>query len=180
MMRRALLFLPLLIALGLGWFLYQGLYLNPRELPSALIDKPFPEFSVPDLLNPEKTLTREDLLGKPALVNVWATWCPSCKLEHQMLVHITRNEGIPIYGINYKDDRDKAKVWLKEYLDPYAINLFDQEGRLGLDLGVYGAPETYIIDANGIIRYRHAGPIDVATWQKLRVIFHEVAGQKAS
>ncbi len=174
-MRRVLLFIPLIIALVLGGFFWKGLSLNPRDMPSALINKPFPEFQIASLADPQRMVTRSDLIGRPALVNVWATWCPSCKIEHPQLLNIARNEGVKIYGINYKDDRDKAKLWLRQYQDPFALNIFDEEGRLGLDLGVYGAPETYILDAQGIIRYRHAGPIDIATWDKMRDMLKQIS-----
>ncbi len=172
--RRLLLFVPLLVAVGLGLFLWKGLSLNPKELPSALIGKPFPQFELASVADPERMLTRKDLLGEPSLVNVWATWCPACKIEHPQLMDIARNEGVKIYGINYKDDREKAKVWLRQYENPYVLNIYDIEGRLGFDLGVYGAPETYILDADGIVRYRHAGPVDKATWAKMKVMIEEL------
>ncbi len=172
--RRLLLFVPLVIALVLGGFLWKGLSLNPRELPSALLDKPFPEFEIASLVDPEQMLSRKDLLGEPALVNVWATWCPACKIEHPQLLEIARQEGVKIFGINYKDDRDAAKTWLRQYQNPYALNIYDQEGRLGFDLGVYGAPETYILDAAGVIRYRHAGPVDKTTWAQMKALLTEL------
>jgi cytochrome c biogenesis protein CcmG/thiol:disulfide interchange protein DsbE len=177
-MRRILLFVPLLIAIVLGLFFWKGLSLDPRELPSALIDKPFPEFSLASLNDPERILGRTDLIGEPALVNVWATWCPSCKVEHPQLMKIARNEGVPIFGINYKDDREQAKSWLRQYQNPYTLNIFDEEGRLGFDLGVYGAPETYIVDAEGVIRYRHAGPVDIATWNTMRTLIQKIRDEQ--
>ncbi len=165
--RRLLLFVPFLIALGLGLFLWKGLDLDPNELPSALIGKPFPEFHIESLQNPEKIITTADLKGEPLLVNVWGTWCPACKIEHEHLINIA-NEGVKIVGINYKDDRTSAKQWLSQLGNPYRFNIYDAQGHLGLDLGVYGAPETYVVDAEGIIRYRYAGPIDAEIWQQLK------------
>jgi cytochrome c biogenesis protein CcmG/thiol:disulfide interchange protein DsbE len=176
-MRRVLLFLPVILALVLGVFLWKGLSINPKAMPSALIGKPFPAFSLTALQQPERVLTTADLPGRPALVNVWATWCPSCKVEHPQLVSIARNDGIPIIGLNYKDDAQEAKNWLRQYENPYTFNIFDPEGKLGFNLGVFGAPETYIIDANGIIRYRHAGPIDKQTWSKMRNIVRDLERQ---
>lgn len=165
--RRILLFIPFLIALGLGLFLWKGLDLDPNKMPSALIGKPFPQFNIESLQNPEKMLTAADLKGKSVLVNVWGTWCPACKVEHPYLVEIAK-QGVPIIGINYKDNRASAKQWLAQLGNPYVFNIYDKEGHLGLDLGVYGAPETYVVDAQGIIRYRHAGPVDSAVWQEIK------------
>ncbi len=162
-MRRFILFIPLVIFLGMGVFLFRGLQLDPTELPSALLDKPMPQFQLTSLYNAEEIVTEADFKGEPALVNVWATWCPSCKQEHAQLNSI-KAEGYKVIGINYKDDRQKAQIWLQKYLDPYATNVFDDKGRLGLDLGVYGAPETYVIDAEGVIRYKHVGVVDEKVW----------------
>lgn len=164
MKRRLILFIPLLIALGMGLFLWQGLKLDPRELPSALIGKPFPAFSLNTVKDPDVVLTEDVLKGEVSLVNVWATWCVSCRQEHPELVRIADESGIKIFGLNYKDTRPEAIRWLEEYLDPYQFSLFDEDGRVGLDLGVYGAPETYIIDKEGIVRYRFVGVIDRQVW----------------
>jgi cytochrome c biogenesis protein CcmG/thiol:disulfide interchange protein DsbE len=178
-MRRLFLFVPLAIFLVLGVFLYQGLQIDPTKLPSALIDKPLPAFSISSLYDEQKLLTPDDLKGKPALLNVWATWCPSCKEEHAQLNRI-REQGYVIYGVNYKDDRAKAKEWLRRYLDPYSENIFDENGKLGLDLGVYGAPETYVIDAKGVIRYKHVGVVDERVWPQLREILDQLAAGGAA
>lgn len=172
-MRRFILFLPLVLFIGIGAFLFKGLQLDPSELPSALLNKPMPEFQLTSLYNPEQMLTAENFKGEPALVNVWATWCPSCKEEHAQLNKI-KAQGYKVIGINYKDDRQKAQIWLQKYLDPYAENVFDNEGRLGLDLGVYGAPETYVIDAEGIIRYKHVGVVDERVWIQLKAIVDQL------
>jgi len=138
--KRVLMLLPLAIFLVVAVFLYRGLFLDPTELPSALIGKPFPAFELP-AVEGDRQVRREDLLGKPALVNVWATWCPTCKAEHAMLNRLAE-QGVVIHGINYKDENAKAQQWLKDFLDPYQLNVSDPDGKLGLDLGVYGAPET--------------------------------------
>lgn len=177
-MRRVLLFLPLVIFLGLGYFLWRGLFIDPTELPAARLNQPFPAFELASLTEADTRLTQEDLKGAPALVNVWATWCPTCKEEHAFLNQLAR-QGVKIYGINYKDDPIKARIWLERYLNPYVANVSDTEGRLGLDLGVYGAPETYIIDAEGKIRYRHVGAVDERVWQDLQQVLLEIQGEGA-
>lgn len=176
-MRRVLLFLPIALAILLGVFLWKGLSMDPRELPSALIGKPFPAFTLNALQPSDRQLTKADFPNQPFLVNVWATWCPSCKTEHPQLVSIARNDGIPIVGLNYKDTAPEAMNWLRQYQNPYVYNIFDPEGTLGFNLGVYGAPETYIIDAQGIVRYRHAGPIDIETWKVMRNIVRDLERQ---
>ena len=163
-MKRLILLVPLALFLGMAAFLYKGLFLDPQELPSALIDKPLPTFSLPDLQAPQTLITQADFKG-PALINVWATWCPTCKAEHQMLNSLAK-AGVTIYGVNYKDDAEAARKWLKDYLDPYQRTLVDAQGSLGLDLGVYGAPETFLIDAQGIIRHKYVGAIDERVWRQ--------------
>jgi cytochrome c biogenesis protein CcmG/thiol:disulfide interchange protein DsbE len=167
-MARWLLFIPLILFIGLGIFLYQGLSLDPTELPSALINKPFPDFKISDLKQPDKLLTKADFVGKPVLINVWATWCPSCREEHQQLLKMAQEHKIDIIGLNYKDERDLAVQWLQNLGDPYRFIIYDKDGMLGLDLGVYGAPETYLLDAKGIVKYRHVGVITEQDWQKLQ------------
>lgn len=164
-MKRAILLLPLALFLVLAVFLYRGLFLDPAELPSALIGKPFPEFSLPSLHEPTRTLGAADLKGKPALVNVWATWCPTCKAEHEMLNKLAK-QGVNIVGVNYKDDSAAARKWLEDFLDPYQLNIEDKAGSLGLNLGVYGAPETFLIDKDGIIRHKYVGAIDERVWRE--------------
>ncbi len=163
-MKRLILLLPLALFLGVAVFLYRGLFLNPQELPSALIDKPLPAFSLPDLKDEQRLITEKDLKG-PALVIVWATWCPTCKAEHQMLNQLAK-AGVVIHGVNYKDDSVAARQWLKDYLDPYQVNVADPQGSLGINLGVYGAPETFLIDAQGIIRHKYVGAIDERVWRE--------------
>lgn len=173
-MRRVLLLLPLVIFLGVAVFLYRGLYLDPSELPSALIGKPFPAFALASLDDPARTLTQADIKGKPALVNVWATWCPSCRAEHPVLNKL-KQAGVTIYGVNYKDERAPAQKWLRELHNPYQLNIEDAKGSLGLDLGVYGAPETFFIDAEGIIRHKFVGTIDEQVWRaKLAPLYQQL------
>ncbi|AYC32564.1 DsbE family thiol:disulfide interchange protein [Pseudomonas cavernae] len=163
-MKRLVLLIPLLIFLGVALFLYRGLFLDPAELPSALIGKPVPAFSLPAVQG-EQTLTQADLLGKPALLNVWATWCIACRVEHPMLNKLAE-QGVRIHGINYKDDNAAAQKWLQEFHNPYQLNINDAQGSLGLDLGVYGAPETFLIDAKGVIRHKFVGVIDQTVWRE--------------
>jgi cytochrome c biogenesis protein CcmG, thiol:disulfide interchange protein DsbE len=172
-MARWLLFIPLILFIGLGIFLYQGLSIDPTALPSALINKPFPDFKVENLKQPNTFLTKADFGGKPVLINVWATWCPSCREEHQQLLNIAAEHKIKIIGLNYKDERDLALQWLQTLGDPYQFVIYDKAGMLGLDLGVYGAPETYLVDAQGIIKYRHVGVVTAQDWQKLQEMLNE-------
>lgn len=163
-MKRALLLLPLVLFFAVAVFLYRGLYLNPTELPSALINKPFPAFSLP-AVSGGQVITEADLQGQPALVNVWATWCPSCRVEHPFLTQL-RAQGVRIIGVNYKDENAAAQKWLVDLHDPYQLNINDAKGGLGLDLGVYGAPETFLIDKDGIIRHKFVGVIDERIWRE--------------
>jgi cytochrome c biogenesis protein CcmG/thiol:disulfide interchange protein DsbE len=163
-MRRWILLLPLVLFLAVAAFLYRGLYLDPAQLPSAMIGKPFPEFRL-DSVQGGQPLDRRQLLGRPALVNVWGTWCVSCRVEHPLLARLAR-QGVVIYGINYKDDNAAALKWLREFQNPYRLNISDPQGSLGLNLGVYGAPETFLIDARGIIRHKFVGVIDETVWRE--------------
>lgn len=165
-MSRASLFVPVgvfLVVIGVG---YVGFSLNdPHELPSALLGKPFPEFQAPLLAEPDRTVAREDLLGQPVLVNVWATWCPTCKAEHDELLRIRRNTGLRIVGVNYKDDAAKARRWLQAYGNPYDMVIQDPDGSLGVELGVYGAPESFLLNADGVILYKRVGDINPRIWR---------------
>jgi cytochrome c biogenesis protein CcmG/thiol:disulfide interchange protein DsbE len=162
-MARLRLFVPLFIFSLLAALLYSGLDGDPTELPTALIGKPVPPFELAELHDGRK-LNRQDLIGEVALLNVWATWCISCRAEHPTFMKIAKE--IPIYGLNYKDDDVKARQWLKNLGDPYRLTIVDTKGRLGLDLGVYGAPETYVIDRKGIIRHKRVGVVDDRIWQQ--------------
>lgn len=178
-MKRLMLLLPLGLFLSLVVLLYRGLFLDPTRLPSALIGKPFPNFALPVLDETSRMLTRDDLKGKPALVNVWATWCLSCRQEHPVLTKLA-NQGVVIYGVNYKDDRKAAQDWLRTLHNPYRHNIEDAAGTLGLDLGVYGAPETFFIDAQGIIRDKYVGVIDQSVWEeKLAPIYNNLLKEVA-
>jgi len=160
---RLKLFAPLFIFALLALLLFRGLSLDPREMPSALIDKPLPEFELFSL-GEQRTLTRRDVTGRISLFNVWATWCVSCRVEHPYLQQLA-DAGVPIVGVNYKDEDTAALRWLEDLGNPYTVNIADRDGTLGLDLGVYGAPETYIVDASGVIRYRHVGVVDERVWR---------------
>jgi cytochrome c biogenesis protein CcmG/thiol:disulfide interchange protein DsbE len=157
--------IPGVVFLVLAAFFMVALFFfeDPNKLPSALVGQDVPAFSLPDLLEPETPRTPQDLSAAsaagPYLLNVWATWCPTCYAEHQFLGEL-RELGVTVHGINYKDDREAALQWLDDLGDPYGINVFDPEGRLGLELGVYGAPETFVVDAQGVIRHRHVGDVN--------------------
>ena len=155
-------FLPLVIFFTLVWFLYQGLFLNPREVPSALIDKPAPSFSLATLHAPAQKFSPADMRGKVWLLNVWGSWCASCRYEHPFLNELAKQQVVPVVGFNWKDDPAAAKNWLVKYGDPYQLSVSDLDGRVAIDWGVYGAPETFVIDKAGMIRYKHTGPIDAA------------------
>jgi cytochrome c biogenesis protein CcmG, thiol:disulfide interchange protein DsbE len=140
-------------------FLAVGLTLNPRELPSPLVGKTAPDFSLPELHDPGKIISSNDLKGKVWLLNFWASWCGGCKDEHPVLNHLAQSGEVPIYGMDYKDRRDEALAWLKEWGNPYAVVAVDEPGRVGINYGVYGVPETYVIDKAGVIRYKQIGPL---------------------
>ena len=159
-MRRVLVYLlPLAVFLVVAVFLLRGLWLNPREVPSPFIDKPAPMFSLAQLAQPEAKFSPADMKGQVWLLNVWASWCVACRQEHPLLVDLARQKAVPIIGLNYKDKPDAAKAWLAKLGDPYDLSVKDIDGRVGIDYGVYGVPETYVIDKAGIIRFKHIGPI---------------------
>lgn len=140
-------------------FLAVGLQRNPREVPSVLINKPLPTFQLATLAAPEKTMTPQDLRGQAWLLNVWASWCVACQAEHPVLVDFAARHQVPLIGLNYKDKREDALRWLGRYGNPYRQSLQDTDGRLGIELGVYGVPETFVIDREGVIRYKHIGAV---------------------
>lgn len=157
---KALKFLiPLSVFLGLVGFLAAGLRLDPKEVPSPLIDKPAPGFTLSRLDQPETRISREDLLGKVWILSVWASWCVACQAEHPLLVQLAARKLVPIYGLNYKDGRMDGLRWLARYGDPYDASLFDADGRVGIDFGVYGVPETFVVDRQGVIRFKQIGPL---------------------
>jgi cytochrome c biogenesis protein CcmG/thiol:disulfide interchange protein DsbE len=159
--------LPLGIFLTLVVFLGVGLNLNPREIPSPFIGKPAPAFKVSQLHDAGKTIAPGDMQGKVWLLNVWASWCVSCRAEHPVLMDLARQNVVPILGLNYKDGRGDGTEWLSAHGDPYLLSAFDSNGRIGIDYGVYGVPETFVIDKRGVIRMKHVGPLT-----------HEVLAQK--
>ncbi len=154
--------IPLGLFIVLVAFLAVGLKLDPREVPSPLIGKPAPKFALPLLANANQTIRREDLLGKVWILNVWASWCAACRDEHPLLVEYARSKRVPIYGLNYKDTRDAGQQWLARFGNPYDASLFDQDGRVGIDWGVYGVPETFVVDREGMIRFKHIGALTPA------------------
>jgi cytochrome c biogenesis protein CcmG/thiol:disulfide interchange protein DsbE len=151
--------IPLAVFVVMVVFLAIGLTLDPREVPSPFIGKPAPAFNLPQVADAQKTLSPADFKGQVALVNVWASWCVSCREEHPLLLDLSKRNLVPIYGLNYKDRREDALAWLRRYGDPYAASAFDADGRAGIDWGVYGVPETFVIDRGGVVRYKQTGPI---------------------
>src|ERR1041384_5308653 len=156
--------IPLAIFIVLAVFLAIGLTRDPHELKSVLINKPAPAFRVPQLKAADKTISNEDMRGKVWLLNVWASWCVACRDEHPYLLEYSKLGVVPIYGLNYKDDRQDALAWLSDLGDPYVASGMDLDGRVGIDYGVYGAPETYVIDQSGTIRLKHVGPMTPDVW----------------
>ena len=153
---------PLAIFILLVGFLAVGLKLDPREVPSRLVGKPAPAFALPVLHQPDKRFAPGDMRGKVWLLNVWASWCVSCREEHPVLVDLAKRGVMPILGLNYKDKGEDAQRWLKQFGDPYQLSVVDADGRIGIDYGVYGVPETYLIDGEGVIRSKQIGPLTQA------------------
>ena len=158
-MKRFWFLIPLAAFLALTVMLAVGLKLDPREVPSPLIDKPAPKFALQRLDDAARTIRLDDMRGKVWMLNVWASWCVACREEHPLLVEFAKKRVVPLYGLNYKDQREDAKAWLARFGNPYDASLFDDEGRVGIDFGVYGVPETFVIDQNGVIRLKHIGPL---------------------
>jgi cytochrome c biogenesis protein CcmG/thiol:disulfide interchange protein DsbE len=154
------LFVALLVLLGVG------LKLDPREVPSPFIGKPAPPFALPTVHAPEQILSAEQFQGQVSLLNVWASWCVSCRQEHPLLLELAKGGKVPIYGLNYKDQREDALGWLGRLGNPYRASAFDADGKVGIDWGVYGVPETFVIDRKGIIRYKFTGPLTREAWDK--------------
>ena len=154
-----------------------GLKLNPREVPSPLIGKAAPPFELPRLDEPAKTFTQKEMLGKVWVLNVWASWCPPCLVEHPVITDLAKSGVAPVVGLNYKDKREDAMPWLKRHGDPYQLSVFDAAGRIAIDYGVYGVPETYVIDRQGVIRYKHIGPLTPEVSKaKLQPLVKELGG----
>jgi cytochrome c biogenesis protein CcmG, thiol:disulfide interchange protein DsbE len=151
--------LPLGVFVVIVLFLGVGLRLNPREIPSPFIGKPAPAFKLTQLNEPAKTISNQDMAGQVWLLNVWASWCVSCRQEHPVLVEFAKTGTVPIVGLNYKDGRDDGMGWLQQFGNPYMTSAFDRDGRVGIDYGVYGVPETFVIDKRGVIRMKFTGPL---------------------
>lgn len=157
--------LPLCIFFAIGGLLWKGLDLNPNVLPSVLVGYPAPHFNLPTVEAPNRFVNEDIFKGKVSVLNIWATWCTACQAEHAVWLELAKKHHLFLVGVNYHDDLKIAQQWLKKEGNPYVLNIFDKEGRLGLDYGVYGTPETFIVDKAGVIRYRHVGPIDAQRWQ---------------
>jgi cytochrome c biogenesis protein CcmG/thiol:disulfide interchange protein DsbE len=153
------LLIPLAVFVVILGFLFVGLGLNPREVPSPLVGKAAPAIRLAQLHAPDKSFSHQDMLGQVWLLNVWASWCVSCRDEHPHLVALAKSKTVPVVGLNYKDKPDEAKAWLKQFGDPYLLSVSDLDGRVGIDYGVYGVPETFVIDKQGVIRYKQIGPV---------------------
>jgi cytochrome c biogenesis protein CcmG/thiol:disulfide interchange protein DsbE len=152
-----------ILLLGLLW---KGLSGDPTRLPSPLLNKPAPTFELPTVNNPAATVGSRDYAGQMALVNIWATWCVGCRQEHAYLVDLASRIEVPIYGINWRDQREPAQAWLGQLGDPYVASAYDEDGRVGIDWGVYGAPETFLVDRDGTILHKQIGPMNEAIWQR--------------
>jgi cytochrome c biogenesis protein CcmG/thiol:disulfide interchange protein DsbE len=157
---------PLAAFVLLGVFLAVGLNRDPTFVPSPLIGKPAPAFTLPSLQNPDDIVDSTELRGRPYVLNVWATWCLPCRQEHEVLVEIARRRQVPIVGLNWKDDAATARQWLVDLGNPYAVVAQDSEGRVAIDWGVYGAPETFLVDANGVVQYKHITPMTLEVWNR--------------
>jgi cytochrome c biogenesis protein CcmG, thiol:disulfide interchange protein DsbE len=169
---------PLVLFLGLVALLFYGLGTDPRKVPSPLVGKPAPAFSLPALLDPGRTVSNADMEGKVTLLNVWFSSCVSCRAEHRELMRIAREGGVQIVGLNWKDDKEAAIQMLRQFGNPYSLIAVDEAGRVGIDWGVYGAPETFVVDPEGIIRYKQIGPIDQEVWeQTLRPLVEQIKGE---
>ena len=160
------LLIPLVLFLGLVAFLFVGLHRDPSEVPSPLIDKAAPSFMLPQLQEPNKTFSVESMRGKVWLLNFWGTWCITCRDEHPWLIEFAKSGAVPIYGIDFKDDPAAARQWLNELGNPYTLTASDVDGKISIDYGVYAAPESFLIDKNGVIKYKKTGPITQEDWYK--------------
>ena len=171
--------IPLALFLALAALLFYGLGTDPSKVPSPLVGKPVPQFSLPALQDPSRIVSDADLKGKISLVNVWASWCVSCRAEHEELMKLSREEKeLQILGLNWKDDPNDATRMLRKYGDPYVVSAFDPDNRVGIHWGVYGAPETFLVDFDGIIRHKHIGPIDRKVWEEsLRPLVYEIKAE---
>jgi len=158
---------PLVVFIGMVVMFWIGLGKDPQKIPSALLDKPAPVFSLPQLHKSELAFTPEDMKGKVWLLNVWASWCASCRSEHPLFMEIARKGEATLVGLNYKDQPGDAKTWLRQLGDPYVLSISDLAGNAGIDYGVYGVPESFLIDKQGVIRYKHVGPVSRQDWNTI-------------
>ncbi|NIP72700.1 MAG: DsbE family thiol:disulfide interchange protein [Gammaproteobacteria bacterium] len=158
--------IPLVLFVALVGLFAVGLQMDPKKVPSPLIGKPAPAFELPRLQDPDARLGTAQLKGKVSLLNVWASWCVACRTEHPFLMELSRRGEVPIYGLNYKDERADGLAWLARFGDPYEASAMDADGRVGMDWGVYGVPETFVLDHQGVIRYKHIGPLEPRAWQE--------------
>lgn len=158
--------IPGLVVLLLIGLLAFGLTQDPSELPSVLIDRPAPEFAVPSLQDSDRMVTSEELTGEVTLFNVWASWCVACRAEHELIEELAERAEVPVYGLNYKDRRSDALRWLERYGDPFAASAYDPEGKVGIEYGLSGVPETFVVDREGVIRYKQIGPVDRQTLEE--------------
>lgn len=165
-MRYVVYAIPVLIFTFIGILFYRGLDLNPTYIPSPLIGKKAPEYSLPGLMDPMAPVGSKDLLGKVSIVNVWATWCVGCRQEHGFLVELSKAGIVPIYGVDWRDDRVTAMDWLNTLGNPYEATGFDEDGRVAIDWGVYGAPETFLVDRDGTVLYKHIAPLNIDVWER--------------
>ena len=158
--------IPLVIFALLIAVFVVGLGRDPSQLPSPQLEKPAPQFDLPSLLDPEQRVTTQDFNGEVALVNVWATWCVGCRQEHNFLLQLAKADVLPIYGLNWRDNGPEARRWIQQLGDPYVATAYDEDGRVGIDWGVYGAPETFLIAADGTVLYKQLGPLSWGLWEE--------------
>ena len=156
--------IPVALFAVIGWFLFRGLSLNPRDIPSPMVGKAAPEFSLPSLKDPNVEVGTANMQGRLSLLNVWGTWCIECRYEHPYLLELSRTTGIPIIGFNLKDDRASALAWLDRLGNPYVASAADEDGYVAIDWGIYGAPETFLIDRDGTILQKHISPMTPEVW----------------
>ena len=166
------LLLPLGLFLGMGVFLFLGLGKDPSVVPSPLLGKPAPEFDLPQLHDPAQRVSKQALLGQTYVLNVWASWCPGCRVEHDLVAALAQSGKVPVYGLNWKDEPQDAKRWLAQFGDPYAGIAADYDGKVAIDFGVYGAPETFVVNSDGLVIFKHIGPLtqDIINTQLLPLV----------
>ena len=175
-MKKRYLLIPLVLFIVLAVFLAIGLNRDPREVPSPLVGKPAPAFTLPQLQK-EGSFSPKDMAGKVWLLNVWASWCVACREEHPTLMEFARSKSVPVIGLNYKDTRPAGLEWLRRFGDPYDASAFDADGRVGIDFGVYGVPETFVIDRQGLVRFKHIGPLTPAVIEtRIRPLLKDLNG----